>query len=508
MKMEMSTSSRSNDEQTKFIKTTTTKTKGLGRRISFSSAGLGMGTFPKEANVCEPTINVALYFETCPSVQALEEVASKILEYERCSGIPVGTDGKNDWHFQQLSDIPVSKLVRTFQASGDEAIHALIEEHVNTDDLRNTMTTNTNTMVERDGLPWFELVRFVNTGKGKSAVVLRIDHTIGDGVAVVNIFENVATYADGTLMKELIPSSMSKKFQKKRSFWAGVVVMFFKLIVSFFRVLTLAATKFDDDYTFRRCVQKDMTYSGSRKQIIFPEIPLDFVKSLKNAQEVRGDKTTINDVMFAAVSQMLHDYSKAHNDPTLQKGAKLQSRVLMPVALPRPAVVNEINRTTSLSNRWVLLSVDIGVGITGAVERLKTITATTSKLKNSPIALVQNFVQSKVAPLLPVTVTRQTVYDTFIRHSMVLTNVPGPKKPAEFGGEEVDSCQLFFCNLIPNFNVLSYSGNIYCCLSIDSDAIPDAESLPAHFINAFLTLAKELHIDVPKSLATSQDGAK
>ena len=54
-----------------------------GRRISFTSVGLCAGTFPKEAKVCEPTINVALYFETCPSVHALEKVAKKITECEK-----------------------------------------------------------------------------------------------------------------------------------------------------------------------------------------------------------------------------------------------------------------------------------------------------------------------------------------------------------------------------------------------------------------------------------------
>ncbi len=197
---------------------------------------------------------------------------------------------------------------------------------------------------------------------------------------------------------------------------------------------------------------------------------------------------------------MLHDHSKSNQDKALlQKGRKLQGRALMPIALPRPAP-DESNRSTSLQNRWVLLSVDLGVGIEDPVQRLKTITKTTAKLKNSPIALVQNFVQSDMAPLLPISVARQTVYDTFIRHSMVLTNVPGPQKHTAFGGQKVESCQLFFNNLIPNFNVLSYCGNVYCCLSVDTDLIPDAESLPTHFVNAFTKLANELNVDVPKSI--------
>ena len=41
------------------------------------------------------------------------------------------------------------------------------------------------------GLPWWEVVR-VEAPKGKgSAVVIRIDHVIGDGISLVNLMEQV-----------------------------------------------------------------------------------------------------------------------------------------------------------------------------------------------------------------------------------------------------------------------------------------------------------------------------
>jgi hypothetical protein len=257
-----------------------------------------------------------------------------------------------------------------------------------------------------------------------------------------------------------------------------------------------STTQFDDEFLFLAGIGKKMKYTATdRKQIILPDIPLDFVKKLKNTN------STVNDVMFAIVSQTIHDYCKANNDPVLErKGHNLQSRVLMPVALPRPTP-NDTTRPTSLQNRWVLLSVNLAMGIRDPIERLNTITQITSKLKHSPMAYVQNFVQSSIAPLLPISLARQTVYDTFIRHSMVLTNVPGPKQLVSFGGETVESCQLMFHNLIPNCNVISYCGMVHCCLSMDADLIPGVEEmLPIHFVNSLIKLAKELNVDVPKSV--------
>lgn len=54
-----------------------------GRSVSFSSKVMLSGAFPASTKMWEPVITVVLYFNTCPSVAKLVEVAKKLLSYDR-----------------------------------------------------------------------------------------------------------------------------------------------------------------------------------------------------------------------------------------------------------------------------------------------------------------------------------------------------------------------------------------------------------------------------------------
>lgn len=88
-------------------------------------------------------------------------------------------------------------------------------------------------------------------------------------------------------------------------------------------------------------------HTGKRKCLIFNTVPLDFIKDLKNASNV-----TVNDIMFTALSQAIHDYCQENNDGLIEKkGSKVQFRALMPIAFPRPQeVTNDFSQ--ALYNKW------------------------------------------------------------------------------------------------------------------------------------------------------------
>ena len=76
------------------------------------------------------------------------------------------------------------------------------------------------------------------------------------------IFESICMYADGTPMSGSIPS-MSNKSKKTSHFGFGrlltLIGMILKTIVAFFvKVLTLATTKFDDEFLFQAGIGKNM----------------------------------------------------------------------------------------------------------------------------------------------------------------------------------------------------------------------------------------------------------
>lgn len=352
--------------------------------------------------------------------------------------------------------------------------------------------------VDRNDLPWWELVRIENTGDGKSVLIVRVDHAIGDGIALVSIMENIATNVDGTALSNLVPINLENKFKRKLGICENVS-MVCKGVVAVGKVLGLAHSKYDDDTAFSWNVNKDLVYNNQRRHILFPDIPLPFIKELKNAH---GDGTTVNDVMMTIVSQTIHNYCKSRNDPLFNNTTetkKLQCRALMPIALPRSSQ-HKYNKTKALSNKFVFLSTNLGIGISQPTECLQHIRQLTYDLKNSPIAHVQYFLQSNIVPLLPISLARQTVYDTFTRHSLVLTNVPGPSQPTSIAGQEIQGIRLFFNNLIPNFGILSYCDVVYCSMSCDGDVIEDCDLLMDCFKNSVVGLSRELNVNVPSCL--------
>eukprot|EP00519_Triparma_laevis_P004711 CAMPEP_0182501944 /NCGR_PEP_ID=MMETSP1321-20130603/12394_1 /TAXON_ID=91990 /ORGANISM="Bolidomonas sp., Strain RCC1657" /LENGTH=477 /DNA_ID=CAMNT_0024706719 /DNA_START=29 /DNA_END=1462 /DNA_ORIENTATION=+ len=447
------------------------------RKMSFTSASMAFGAWPEAVKMCEPTINATLFFKTCPSVEGLVPLVQVVSSYERCSGVPEGTPGKADWRIRYV-DFKPEDMIRTISVNSPDEIHGTIEGLLH-DSCRNK------------GLPWWEIVRIEGPPNTESAVVIRIDHVIGDGISLVNLMEQILEDTEGKKLDNIIPASMANKFKKKKTFGQRVS-QFFKCIYYFFVVLGLPAGAFDSNTAFRKKLGKKMVYTWKRKLVKFETMPLAYIKQLKSEGGV-----SLNDVMFSCLGGALRKYNLSQGcEVTEKKGKKTLMRALMPVAFPRPDV-DKNDKSAILRNKWVFVSGDFGVGYEDCMERLHFVNGKMNTLKNSPLAGVQLAVQETIPPKLPVNLGRQTVYDTFIRHSIIFSNVPGPEKPVKFGGEQVTETQMYFNNLVPQVGILSYDGKIFMNMNIDTEAIPGSEALPQYFAQELVELSTKLGIEAP-----------
>ena len=454
------------------------------RRLSFTSAGLGIGSFPPEANVREPIINVAVYFDELPSRTNVEtRIVDPLLAYERMSHVPdlVRRVCRRSSH----GDVSAGQLVREVEISGDEALlNQTIVEHC-PDPLS----------CGRDDLPWWEILIIRNTAEGQpSACVVRIHHVIGDGLALVSAFNKLLTNVDDEPLassRSLFNSSAAKKSTRKRGLLSNV----FSLIGATVHCLTLSATKYDDDTVFSKMNHSRMKHCGKREAVIFPTVPLQFIKDLKQAAGV-----TVNDVLMAAVSHAIYAYCKLQKDSVLEaKKSAIQCRALLPVGFPRDQ--NELGDTsTAMKNLWCMVSCDMGVGKSNIRERIEFIRSKTREMKEKPRAFMQLTIQNSLGPFIPLSVGQKTVFDTFSRHSLVLTNVPGPAEPCRFAGARVKSVQLFFDNLLTQVDLLSYSGKIYGNIIYDANELPDAAVFGKLYLEGLIELAEEFSVELPPEL--------
>eukprot|EP00578_Thalassiosira_sp_NH16_P012419 CAMPEP_0181123336 /NCGR_PEP_ID=MMETSP1071-20121207/25843_1 /TAXON_ID=35127 /ORGANISM="Thalassiosira sp., Strain NH16" /LENGTH=528 /DNA_ID=CAMNT_0023208467 /DNA_START=29 /DNA_END=1616 /DNA_ORIENTATION=- len=460
------------------------------RRLSYTSVGLGIGGFPPNSNVKEPIINTAVYFESNRSAPSSKDVAEMIvrplLDYERLSTVP--DLDRCICRPSNHGTVEPADLVRELRINGnEELLNLFIVDHC-----QDALGSG------RGDLPWWEILIVRNVGSGPSACVLRVHHVIGDGLALVAAFEKLLTTEDGKPIRSPLSfkggaSSSNGSGGKKKGKKKGILSTAWSLIESTGHCLTLSATKYDDDTVFSRMNHSKMKHSGKREAVIFPTVPLDFVKQLKSKAGV-----TVNDVLMTAVGQAIHNYCKSQNDEVLaKKGASVQCRGLLPVGFPRSQ--DELNdKFTALRNMWCMVSCDMGVGHTDIIDRLRHVHAKTTEMKEKPRAYMQLQIQNNVAPYIPTSIGQKTVFDTFSRHSLVLTNVPGPVDSVLFAGKRVKGVQLFFDNLLTQVDLISYAGQIYGNIIFDADQLPNSAMFGRLYVEALVELAKRLDVDVPK----------
>ena len=116
---------------------------------------------------------------------------------------------------------------------------------------------------------------------------------------------------------------------------------------------------------------------------------------------------------------------------------------------------------------------------------------------------VQYSVQETMPPKVGLKLARQTLYDTFSRHSLVFSNVPGPQYPCLFGGEKGIGCYMLFNNLIPQIGILSYNNQIYMCMTIDPTSYPECDKLSPFYQQALVKLAKSSNVqNIPQEFST------
>jgi WS/DGAT C-terminal domain len=113
---------------------------------------------------------------------------------------------------------------------------------------------------------------------------------------------------------------------------------------------------------------------------------------------------------------------------------------------------------------------------------------------------MQLLIQNTLPHVLPRSLARQALMDVFSRHSLVLTNVPGPDESCVLAGKTVSSVQFFFTNLISQVDLLSYAGQVFGNIVYDPMALPNFHTFGLLYANALLLLADRLGVQPPTVL--------
>jgi diacylglycerol O-acyltransferase / wax synthase len=205
-------------------------------------------------------------------------------------------------------------------------------------------------------------------------------------------------------------------------------------------------------------------------------LPLDEVKAVGKALGA-----TVNDVLLSAVTGALRRYLETHGFPP----AGVEFRAIVPVNLRRKDEEHE------LGNRFGLVFLALPVGIENPVERLFELKERMDEIKRSPEAVVAFGLLGAVGSA-PAEIEHLVVNLFGQRGTAVMTNVAGPRQPISLAAVPVTSLMFWVPQsgrLGMGVSILSYAGGVTLGVATDAGLVPDPEAILDGFQDEFDVLA-------------------
>ena len=410
------------------------------------------------------------------TLEALRErIADKLLKYDRFrqKAVPdaMGAAWVDDPAFDIAQHVVPHKLARRQGRSERESLQALCGELA-------------ATPLDPSRPLW--QFHFIESYEGGSAIVARIHHCIGDGIALISVMlsitdggadppkrrRNLAAEAQGqekdpdtdwlgdAVLKPLTDltvkaigmygSGIGKSMEvlaNPQQLAGGVDIARSGLqVVQDVAALALLA---DDSKTLLK------GKGNGRKVVAWGEpIPLDIVKAIG-----KGLGCTVNDVLLGCVAGAIGAWLRDRGEDPAGK----EIRAMVPVNL-RP-----LDKAWQLGNRFGLAPLVLPIGIENPVARMYEVHRRMSEMKGSYQPLLA-FAVLSISGLF-IKPVQDAVLGMFAKKATaVMTNVPGPPKPLMFCGSTLRQTMFWVPasgDIGVGVSILSYGGGVQFGLITD-----------------------------------------
>ncbi|WP_418321261.1 wax ester/triacylglycerol synthase family O-acyltransferase [Piscinibacter sakaiensis] len=416
----------------------------------------------------------------------IERLASRLLLYPRFRQSvvddPVGPIWRNDASFDIEQHVVQTRLPRRRGQSERAALQALIGK------LAVTPLDPTR--------PLWQL-HLVDGYEGGSALIARIHHCIGDGIALISVMLSItdegadpprsrrggghsaAGASDPGLFDELlkplgeIAAKAFEVYERGLGKAAQALADPHRPLLESLQLARgvqqmvgdVAALALMEDDSPTRLKGKP----GGRKLVAWGEpLPLERVKAVGKALGC-----SVNDVLLACVAGAFGSYLHSIGDDPDGK----EIRVMVPVNL-RP-----LDEAWQLGNRFGLVPLVLPIGLANPVQRVYAVRARMNGLKGSFQPLLA-FGLLAMAGLL-IKPLQDSLLGLFAKKATaVMTNVPGPAEALTFCGSTLRQTMFWVPqsgDIGVGVSVLSYGGGVQFGLITDRRLCPDPQAVVDRF---------------------------
>ncbi len=333
---------------------------------------------------------------------------------------------------------------------------------------------------------------FIDNYRGGSAIIGRIHHCIGDGIALIRVLlsmtDDTATpqatkrrrrrrrhrsYAAGFWLPEVV----NEAFYTVRKITGNVVGSGVDVLTTPGKAWSLAnegahaagvlarlATMAADPPT---CFKGNLS---TQKRCAWSEImPLEAVKAFGKSIDA-----TINDVLLAGVCGALRHYLITHGETNIDG---MNIRATVPVNLRPEGPPGE------LGNRFGLVFLSLPVGLPTRMGRLRELKRRMDVIKGSSEAVVTFGVLNAIG-LASAEIESLAIGFFGAKATAVMTNVPGPRDEIFMAGKAVRSMMFWVpqaARLGLGVSILSYAGQVRLGVVADSYLVPHPADIIEHF---------------------------
>ncbi|MEO5698774.1 MAG: wax ester/triacylglycerol synthase family O-acyltransferase [Burkholderiaceae bacterium] len=412
-----------------------------------------------------------------------ERIEDKLLKYARFRQKVVPDAMGATWVTDDAFDIDRHVLPHTLRQRRGQSEREALQE------LAGKLA---NTALDPDHPLWqFHLV---DGFEGGSALIARIHHCIGDGIALISVMLSITDGgADPPQRKrragpEADPDWFADALMKPLTALAVKAIgMYGSGVARSIEVLSTpheglagtlemarAGARVIGDVGAMALMPDDSATllkgrpSGHKVVAWGEPLPLDRVKAIGKALNC-----SINDVLLACVAGAIGEYLREQGDDPDGK----EIRAMVPVNL-RP-----LEQAWQLGNRFGLAPLTLPIGIANPVERVYAVRLRMNQLKDSYQPLLA-FAVLALAGLL-VKPAQDALLGLFAKKATaVMTNVPGPATPLKFCGSTLRQTMFWVPasgNIGVGVSVLSYAGGVQFGLITDQNLCPHPQQIIDRF---------------------------
>jgi len=315
-----------------------------------------------------------------------------------------------------------------------------------------------------DDRPRWQMQHIREYGGDGSAFLVRVHHSMGDGVALVSV---IFSLMEEARLAAEDSAEMSRQMQVARGGAAATAL----------RIGLAAPVVLIRDLCWRadRHPLHGPPLSGEKHVAWTEPFQLAHVKAVKNHLS-----STVNDVLMTCVSGGLARY--------LQRlGGTVPDviKVSMPVNIRRPSA------PLTLDNKFAAVPLKLPVGVRPPMDRLRLVKRAMDALKRSVEPIVVYVIQKFLLILLPQMVSRVLIDFLANKCTCVVTNVPGPQHELMLEGRRVRSFLFWVpqrARIGIGISVLSFSGRVQIGVIADARILPDPGLLIRDFETEFRVL--------------------